>query len=76
MATKQFSLHLEGFGQCVLVPGDTVFHGRVKYLTWTLYQSQGWKPLVSFEAHSRSTRAALLRELHWACKEKCLAFIQ
>lgn len=76
MASAAFRITLKDFGICWLVPGDTVYVGRQKYLQWTLYRDVPWTALVSFNVRARSTRETILRELRSACVDKCLAFIR
>ena len=74
MATAAFRLTLKDFGICWLVPEDTTYVGRRKMVTWTLYRDAPWKALISFNVRVRSTRETILKELHSACVEQCLAF--
>ena len=45
-----------------------------KLVAWTLYRDAPWKALISFNVRARSTRETILKELHSACVEQCLAF--
>lgn len=74
MATAAFRITLKDFGVCWLVPSDTEYVGRKKFLTWTLYRDSPWTSLFSFKVPSRSTRETILHELRVACIDKCLAF--
>ena len=76
MASAAFRLILKDFGVCWLVPGESTYVGRRKLVTWTLYRDCPWISLISFQVRSRSTRETILRELHMACLEKCLAITQ
>lgn len=76
MASAAFRLTLKDFGVCWLVPGESTYVGRCKLVTWTLYRDRPWTSLISFQVRSRSTRETILRELHMACLEKCLAITQ
>ena len=73
MATAAFRITLKDFGVCWLVPGVSTYVGRRKMVLWTLYRDVPWKPLISFNVRSRSTRETILKELHYACVEQCLA---
>lgn len=76
MATAAFRLTLKDFGVCWLVPGVSTYVGRRKMVTWTLYRDVPWGALISFNVRARSTRETILKELHSACVEQCLAFTQ
>lgn len=76
MASAAFRLTLKDFGLCWLIPGASTYVGRRKMVTWTLYRDRPWVSLVSFQVRSRSSRETIVRELHIACLEKCLAFTQ
>lgn len=79
MATKRFMIFLQDFGECWLVPGDTVYYGRLKYVLWSLRQKQSdgsERTLISFACRSRSTRATILRELSAEVRATCGAFIR
>lgn len=79
MATKRFMVFLKDFGACWLVPGETVYYGRLKYVLWSLCQKQpdgSDRTLVSVACRPRSTRATILRELSAELRVSCRVFIQ
>ena len=79
MATKRFMVFLQDFGECWVVPGDTVYYGRLKHVLWSLRQKRSdgsERTLISFACRSRSTRATILRELSAEARATCGAFIR
>lgn len=79
MATKRFMIFLQDFGECWLVPGDTVYYGRLKHVLWSLCQKQpdgSYRTLISVACRPRSTRAMILRELSAEVRVSCGAFIR
>lgn len=79
MATKRFMIFLQDFGECWVVPGDTVYYGRLKHVLWSLRQKQldgSERTLISFACRPRSTRATILRELSAEVRATCGAFIR
>lgn len=79
MATKRFMIFLKDFGECWLVPGETVYYGRLKHVLWSLCQKQpdgSDRTLISVACRSRSTRAMILRELSAELRVSCRVFIQ
>ena len=61
MATAAFRLTLKDFGVCWLIPGDSIYVGRRKLVTWTLYRDRPWVALVSFQVRSRSSKGGVSR---------------
>lgn len=79
MATKRFMIFLQDFGECWLVPGETVYYGRLKHVLWSLCQKQpdgSDRTLISVACRSRSTRAAILRDLSAELRAVCRVSIQ
>lgn len=79
MATKRFMIFLQDFGECWVVPGDTVYYGRLKHVLWSLRQKQSngsERTLISFACRPRSTRATILRELSAELRASCRVFIR
>lgn len=79
MATKRFMIFLQDFGECWVVPGDTVYYGRLKHVLWSLRQKRSdgsERTLISFACRPRSTRATILRELSAEVRATCHVSIQ
>ena len=79
MATKRFMIFLQDFGECWLVPGETVYYGRLKHVLWSLRQKQSngsERTLISVACRPRSTRATILRELSAELRAVCRVSIQ
>ena len=79
MATKRFMIFLRDFGECWLVPGETVYYGRLKHVLWSLCQKQldgSDRILISVACRPRSTRATILRNLSAELRATCRASIQ
>lgn len=79
MATKRFMIFLQDFGECWLVPGETVYYGRLKHVLWSLCQKQSDgsdRILTSVACRPRSTRAMILRDLSAELRAVCRVSIQ